>query len=311
MSSASRIPAVPEFGVYQPMEQLGRFRDWLGLVRSALVFVSDWNEEHRAAWFRIICGQTLRDIIVNYRLQPSNETQTFTSLIARIEEHFASMVDAAIEEQNFAACVQEENESVAHYFERLSHLTRHSNRPEETIRLHFITHMKDNYLMNLAITLGWSITKTVESASRHEALNKAAARALTSRAVAAEANRVDSQGELSSSVSAVSGPKRARRSRPFTPSRGLQQPRASTSDQHGSRPSSGNLNGPSPGNPCRKCGFTFHKSQTCPAEGRQCNNCSETGHFTSVCPKTKRKESEKSTNQVNKRRREDENQDWS
>ncbi|KAL1416546.1 hypothetical protein MTO96_027848 [Rhipicephalus appendiculatus] len=51
---------------------------------------------------------------------------------------------------------------------------------------------------------------------------------------------------------------------------------------------------------CTKCGYAFHKNQSCPAEGKKCKQCGKRNHFASVC--RSKKPSKRNATQVKTRK---------
>ena len=271
ISTASKLPTIPEFGSFTPTSQLGEFRDWIKLVRSALRFAPDWSEQTTVDWFDIICGKSLRVIISSFHLEPTDIEKPFSDLVKKLDDHFCSVTDPSLDHQALAKCKQEPGETANDFYVRLAQLVRHMRTDPEHIRTHYMLNLRDGEFRNLAITNRWSLLETVAAATRNESL------------------RATSQPQPSTSalgtgeVAAVS---EHRNRHPTRASDNRSRSNRGPANQSTPRPI------PTRGNPveyrnplaCRDCGISSHRTGTCPAKGKQCINCGKWGHFRSVCP---------------------------
>lgn len=293
-SNASRLPSVPEFGTYPGIEQYGQFREWMRLVNAGLRFVPDWTEEHQAAWFEIIMGQELRTIILAYQIVPPDDTRPFSSLVAALFRHFIALVDPAISMQRFQQCKQEPGETTAAFFVRLMQTTRHTSLGADMLRTHFLLNLRDDSVRQQAIMDDWSMKRTVEAATRREAL---------------EVSRQRNEPATSAvnAVETASAPReRAPRRSGGRPDRAREAKKPRFSGNRGA----GESSKASAAKPCPNCGFNKHRFKTCPAMGKRCMRCDKVGHFAVMCPSAgtgKKPEHKEKVNQV----RDESEEDWS
>ena len=273
ISTASKLPTIPEFGSFTPTSQLGEFRDWIKLVRSALRFAPDWSEQMTADWFDIICGKNLRIIISSFHLEPTDAEKPFTDLVKKLDEHFRSVTDPSLDHQALAKCKQEPGETANDFYVRLAQLVRHMRTDPEHIRTHYMLHLRDGEFRNLAITNRWSLLETVAAATRNESLRVPKAESNTSSlgtgevaAVSEHRNRHPTRSQYAGDKSKFGLGQAGQGISRATPAR-------STRPDERRNPLG-----------CRNCGIVTHRSGTCPAQGKQCINCNKWGHFKAVCP---------------------------
>ena len=263
----SKVPHVPEFGDHPPAEQLGRWRDWAKVLRAALSFVPNWSETQKANYVTVVGGQILRDIIEAYDLTPKKSKFKFRRLMNRIEKHFVSLTDVALDHQALLMCKQQAGETTNSFYIRLMKLLRCTSFDDSFTRTHFINGLRDRDLAEQAITNGWTLQATVASASRREVLLKTVKPEKSPlMPPAAEVFAVNYGG----------------------PSRGSGVPNKGFQQRAGNQ------------KPCASCGIRIHKGK-CPAIGKECRNCKTVGHFARVCKKLNKqlkRKREASVNQV-------------
>jgi hypothetical protein len=167
-----RVPQIPEFGNYPPVEQFREWMEYLELVDATTALAPGWDEAETAAYFKIICGANLRRMISAYGLAPERTSRPFTRLIENITSFLKSLSDPVLEQQELQQCRQREGESASDYYVRLVQLVRHRPVDGEFLRMHYISNLRDTSFKNLAITAGWNMVETVAAATRSEAANK-------------------------------------------------------------------------------------------------------------------------------------------
>jgi hypothetical protein len=254
----TKLTPYPEYGVYEEVDRLREFLDWVKVVQAAMRFAPRWTEQQKIDYFDITCGRHLTAIIDTNNLRPPpSSSKPFTKLIANVETFFRETSDATLEHQALLDCKQGPTESARDYHLRLMRLTRYRDIAPEFLKKHFITNLHDKAFVNLAVTAGWSLEKTVKAAARSEAV----------KAMAAKTAIKAQQG--SSEVAAVSLENKARPG-------GIQRSRPSNQDPRG--PANARPRGP-----CPNCGLSNHRTGVCPAIGKTCINCGTTGHFKAAC----------------------------
>lgn len=260
LTSASKLPAIKEFGSYPPTLQYGKFLAWIDIVKTTLTFASDWDESVKANWFKVVCGETLTKVISSHKLVGKDPSKPFSSLVEALVAHFHGYVDAALNQRAFDACRQEPGETASDYFIRLSQLAIHMSVDEERLKAHYVNNLYDKEFGNLAITSGWDLNQIVSAATRKETI---------------KAEKV--VGSSEGLVAAVD--------QNFTSKRfGSREKEGSNHGFLNRRSYDQRNTGRTQGRKCQDCGIVNHRNGVCPARGKDCKICKRIGHFAVVCP---------------------------
>lgn len=289
--SCAQMLKIEEFGKFPAGEQLTAFREWAGVLHTALGFAPDWDEQRKMSYVLLAGGRNLRDIVNLFGLMPESKSHPFQELMTNIEEHFVELTDPTLTHQAIMNCKQEASEAASEFYLRLMKLVGQSGSEfgTEYIRTHFLNGLRDKGFANLAVTSGWSLRDAVAAASRKESVQSR----VTSPLAGGTMESIAAVGQSGGS------PHWQRGGRSFQGAGGQSRFKA----QRGG--SSGRGGQTRSGVPCQACGNVVHRFGTCPAINKSCLGCGQVGHFKKMCRQGKK------VNAVRGSRKEQvENEDW-
>ena len=267
----SQIPQIEGFGAFDAQDRYVEYMEWIELVCAVLSFVPHWTEERKAAWFRMKCGDNLRQVMHAFEIKSTDPEQPFTSLVNEIGQCLFEQTDASVRHEAFMSVRQEPGEPAAAYYIRLKRAGRGLVIDPQLFRNRCIAGLGDSAIRDSAITNPWDERQAIAAATRKEGLAK--------RKDTPSANSVSAES-LDILVASVVRKQRGEESRkPYGgPGRGGRQ--------KGRRAGLPRTNNKGPASTaCGMCGFGFHRNGKCPAIGKQCAACKEYGHFAAVCSK--------------------------
>ncbi|XP_065092610.1 uncharacterized protein LOC135713427 [Ochlerotatus camptorhynchus] len=224
----------------------------------------------RAKLLYLSIGKNLQDIINAADLQPNyQDPRCYSTLVAGVNNYFRSMTDTAAEHEAFQAMRQTKGESIVTIHARLTQKVRLCGySPTDQVRFVLAQLLKGMHNRELAMaarTYGHEANYIVQAATRVEAYEASEQSVETSTSDVLAVNRKREP---------------IRESGPFQKMRKNEENRA-YSGKTSRGPSQDYRQGQR--THCWRCGFLFHKRDTCPALDKQCNTCGRVGHYAVTC----------------------------
>lgn len=188
----------------------------------------------------------------------------YEDVLNKFDRHFIPRVNIVNESAKFNKRCQQSGESVDDFLIDLQQLVQKCEYqdPDRQIRDRLIAGLRDQKLQEkLQFTADITLEGAVEYARRWESLQ----------------NELEQQRSSELQTDEIRH-RNGRRGRSYGRGRG----------RGGSR-GTGQQNSK---NPCKNCGYSYHKNPTCPALKAKCNKCQQIGHFSSVCKPSRANEVE-------------------
>jgi hypothetical protein len=252
---------IPVFGEHPPAERRQAWYKWLDIFESAASLTPNLLQWEKAAFLKVSAGDRLTETIRAFGLEEPRSSRPYDDLVDNISRHFESLTDATVEQKRIQECRQESGEAASDFFERLVRVMGHKANDEDSVKVHFVSNLRDASFQALAAVNGWNLYETVAAASRSEGFK-----------VAVPPRQMEI-ANVNTGRGAFSGARRGTGRRPW------EQGRGRGGGQRWGRP---NPVAPQ----CNKC-MRRHENGVCKAADNACNNCGEKGHFWRACKKPK------------------------
>lgn len=268
----------------KPTDQHHEWTFWLANFEMAIEKAGIYEQRTKAIDLSLHIGEEIRRIIVAKSMLPRENAveqgfDFYDNVVNKLEHHFRSLTDESVDVASFNSLKQGEKESALEFELRLRQM---ASRVKETnaamIRTRYIEGLRDQAIKERAFIDGISFEEVVKMATRKEAI-----------AVKQQSGFTPWNDDRSSVVVAAV----SRESRDFNRQSHNRPAGAHSNTGQRSYPTSRNQQGGGLRNRaeerkkddrCGKCGFTDHRSGTCPAAGATCFKCGDKGHFRHACP---------------------------
>lgn len=263
-----KLEAFPK--VTNAAERLGKWKDYRRQVIAKFELLDSCvSERTKANYLYTNIGIELMDIIEVRAMLPSarevcESYEFFEMLIQNLDDYFNETSDKSLMAASFTSNKQKQGETARDFQIRMTKLARNLGMdPHDVLfREVFLMGLSDSFIVNRAKLEAWTVEQTVTVAARKEQMQPGPTPSpLAGIALGQE-----------SVVAAIQG-------KSTTDARRFRQSRPSSADRRSRLET---------GEPCSDCGFTKHRSSTCPAAGKACNGCGKIGHFRKMCRNKKR-----------------------
>jgi hypothetical protein len=227
------------------------------------------SEQYQMALeLQLLAGLEVAKVVLVNRLwtptaDPDPDWPYYSMLKRKITKHFATLTNSQVLTMEYLAIQQNSGETIHEYAQRVKLMGDRLFEYNETLVTGvFLKGLRDKTLKERALTYGWSIEKTVQTAMRSAALR------ISGKTWGEEEGPSCTVAEVSRSSGAASAyeTKRPMQRQQFN------KPRYERSELPDSKAKA-----------CSNCGWDHGSDKRCPAAGKKCFECGRLGHWGRMC----------------------------